>query len=78
MRSISHPCGRKVCDHSLSLVITLLTPPLATVLKTANARKDKLGPHWKNWVGKAVHRLVRSIAVRCRLFLRNDITFSGG
>ncbi|KAK7044896.1 aminotransferase [Favolaschia claudopus] len=27
------------------------------VLKTANARKDKLGPHWKNWVGKAVHRL---------------------
>ncbi|KAF7360133.1 Aminotransferase [Mycena venus] len=29
----------------------------AQVLKTANARKDKLGPHWKNWVGKAVHRL---------------------
>ncbi|KAJ7199321.1 hypothetical protein B0H12DRAFT_1165411 [Mycena haematopus] len=28
-----------------------------TVLKTANARKDRLGPHWKNWVGKAVHRL---------------------
>ncbi|KAJ7697624.1 hypothetical protein B0H17DRAFT_1051645 [Mycena rosella] len=27
------------------------------VQKTANARKDKLGPHWKNWVGKAVHRL---------------------
>ncbi|KAJ7017173.1 hypothetical protein C8F04DRAFT_477193 [Mycena alexandri] len=29
----------------------------AQVQKTANARKDKLGPHWKNWVGKAVHRL---------------------
>ncbi|KAF8169824.1 hypothetical protein K438DRAFT_1854724 [Mycena galopus ATCC 62051] len=29
----------------------------AQILKTANARKDKLGPHWKNWVGKAVHRL---------------------
>ncbi|KAJ7077188.1 hypothetical protein C8R44DRAFT_992960 [Mycena epipterygia] len=29
----------------------------AQIQKTANARKDKLGPHWKNWVGKAVHRL---------------------
>ncbi|KAF7351424.1 Aminotransferase [Mycena sanguinolenta] len=29
----------------------------AQILKTANARKDKLGPHWKNWVGKAVQRL---------------------
>ncbi|KAJ6557872.1 hypothetical protein B0H19DRAFT_1148833 [Mycena capillaripes] len=29
----------------------------AHIQKTANARKDKLGPHWKNWVGKAVHRL---------------------
>ncbi|KAJ7443833.1 hypothetical protein FB451DRAFT_78215 [Mycena latifolia] len=29
----------------------------AQVQKTANARKDKLGPHWSNWVGKAVHRL---------------------
>ncbi|KAJ7665905.1 hypothetical protein DFH06DRAFT_1295131 [Mycena polygramma] len=29
----------------------------AQVQKTADARKDKLGPHWKNWVGKAVHRL---------------------
>ncbi|KAJ7109656.1 hypothetical protein C8R43DRAFT_1043074 [Mycena crocata] len=29
----------------------------AQVQKTANGRKDKLGPHWKNWVGKAVHRL---------------------
>ncbi|KAJ6614569.1 hypothetical protein B0H10DRAFT_2044612 [Mycena sp. CBHHK59/15] len=29
----------------------------AQVQKTAQARKDKLGPHWKNWVGKALHRL---------------------
>ncbi|KAJ6583000.1 hypothetical protein DFH09DRAFT_1360291 [Mycena vulgaris] len=29
----------------------------AQVQKTANARNDRLGPHWKNWVGKAVHRL---------------------
>ncbi|KAJ7269551.1 hypothetical protein C8J57DRAFT_1716638 [Mycena rebaudengoi] len=29
----------------------------AQIQKTADARKDKLGPHWKNWVGKAVHRL---------------------
>ncbi|KAJ7449072.1 hypothetical protein B0H11DRAFT_2202218 [Mycena galericulata] len=29
----------------------------ANIQKIANDRNDKLGPHWKNWVGKAVHRL---------------------
>ncbi|KAJ7185881.1 hypothetical protein C8R46DRAFT_1185476 [Mycena filopes] len=29
----------------------------AQIQKTATARKDKLGPHWRNWVTKAVHRL---------------------
>ncbi|KAJ7204503.1 hypothetical protein GGX14DRAFT_698845 [Mycena pura] len=29
----------------------------AQVQKTAASRKDKLGPHWKNWVTKAVHKL---------------------
>ncbi|KAJ7079437.1 hypothetical protein B0H15DRAFT_858735 [Mycena belliarum] len=29
----------------------------AQVLKTANARKDHLGPHWGKWVGRAIHRL---------------------
>ncbi|KAF7326069.1 Aminotransferase [Mycena kentingensis (nom. inval.)] len=29
----------------------------AQVQKTATARKDKLGPHWKNYVAKAVHKL---------------------
>ncbi|KAJ7727004.1 hypothetical protein DFH07DRAFT_852129 [Mycena maculata] len=29
----------------------------AQVQKIANSRRDKLGPHWKNWVNKAVHRL---------------------
>jgi hypothetical protein len=28
------------------------------VKKTAQARKDKLGPKWSSWVGKAVHKLV--------------------
>ncbi|KAF7319159.1 Aminotransferase [Mycena chlorophos] len=32
----------------------------AQVQKTAAARKDKLGPNWKNWVGKAVHKLQES------------------
>ncbi|KIJ61551.1 hypothetical protein HYDPIDRAFT_42526 [Hydnomerulius pinastri MD-312] len=29
----------------------------AHVRKTAESRKDKLGPQWANWVGKAVHKL---------------------
>ncbi|KAF8887571.1 hypothetical protein BD779DRAFT_1672702 [Infundibulicybe gibba] len=29
----------------------------AQIKKTAQARKDKLGPQWSNWVGKAVHKL---------------------
>ncbi|KAH7886966.1 hypothetical protein F5I97DRAFT_1871774 [Phlebopus sp. FC_14] len=29
----------------------------AQVRKMAQARKDKLGPQWTSWVGKAVHRL---------------------
>ncbi|RDB30647.1 hypothetical protein Hypma_005764 [Hypsizygus marmoreus] len=29
----------------------------AQVRKTAQERKDKLGPLWSNWVGKAIHKL---------------------
>ncbi|KAJ7060906.1 hypothetical protein C8F01DRAFT_1141262 [Mycena amicta] len=29
----------------------------AQVQKNATARQDKLGPHWKNFVGKAIHKL---------------------
>lgn len=29
----------------------------AQVKKTAQAKQDKLGPQWSNWVGKAVHKL---------------------
>jgi len=32
---------------------------LPVVRKIAQDRKDKLGPQWTSWVGKAVRKLVR-------------------
>jgi hypothetical protein len=34
------------------------TTNLLVVKKIAQEKKDKLGPHWSHFVGKAVHRLV--------------------
>lgn len=33
-------------------------PVEITVRKSAQEKKDKLGPQWSRWVGKAVHKLV--------------------
>lgn len=38
---------------------TSSSPYATLVRKTAEAKKDRLGPQWETWVKKTVHKLVR-------------------
>ena len=52
--------------------LRLLNNP-TSVKKTAQERKDKLGPHWGHWVAKAINKLVRALHYKFHASARSDV-----